>query len=119
MIDEHPLRLSDLDVRMRQAVEELQQTIAEHYPTTVFELDRNPENPQSVFLVAITDADDPDDVGDLVVDRVVDFIANQDIPVHVIPLPTPERAQAIHAAERQRALTGPLPDARSIANSPE
>jgi hypothetical protein len=42
-------------------------------------------------LLAVADVDDPDEVGDLVVERVVALQVDEGIPLHVIPLRTPER----------------------------
>lgn len=108
MNQERPLHLTDLDERTRQAIGELQHTITARYPTTTFVLERSPEDPASIHLLAVADVDDPDEVGDLVVERVVALHVDEGIPLHVIPLRTPEREQAARAATRrdlrQRAL---------------
>ena len=87
----NPLRLVDLDPRTRQAIAELERTILTRFPTTTFVVERNPDDSDSIHLLAIADVDDPDEVGDLVVDRVVTLHVVEGIPVHVIPLRTPER----------------------------
>jgi hypothetical protein len=93
-----------LDERTEQAVTELQSAIRERYPTASFVLTRSPEDPSSLHLEAIVDVDDPDEVGDLVVDRVVELQAEEGIPIHVIPLRTPERiAAARHESTARRA----------------
>lgn len=86
--------LADLDERMRLAVNEVQRTIADRFPATTFVLTRSPEDPSSIHLLAVADIDDPDDVGDLVVDRVVALQVEEGIPLHVIPLRAPARVQA-------------------------
>ena len=101
MIALPPLVFSELDPRMQRAIEELKRTISARYPSTVYRLERSRDNPYGVHLMAVTDAGDPDDVGDLVVDRVVELIAEEGIPVHVIPLRAPERRRAAIAADRQ------------------
>ena len=88
-----------LDERTRQAIDELQNTIAERYPSTTFEVVPAQDDPESIWLLATADVDDPDEVGDLVLDRVVSLIADEGIYVHVIPLRTPERIQAAREAE--------------------
>ena len=95
--------LTSLEARTRDAISELQSTITAHYPTATFELTRSPDDPNSILLFAIADVDDPDEVGDLVVERVVELLVDEGIPVHVIPLRTPERVQAAMEAGRQRA----------------
>lgn len=86
------MQIADLDERTRRAIEELQGAITAHYPTSIFALERSPDDPASIHLVAVADVDDPDEVGDLVVERVVDFqIAG--FRVHVIPIRTPARIQ--------------------------
>jgi hypothetical protein len=101
MSQDHPVRITDLDERIRQAIDELQGAITARYPTTTFALERSPEDPASIHLVAVADVDDPDEVGDLVVERVVD-LQIEGIPLHVIPLRTPEREQAVLEANRRR-----------------
>jgi hypothetical protein len=101
MIHGHPMSDFDLDERTRQAIEELQTAITTRYPTTTFELALSPDDPDSLLLLATADVDDPDEVGDLVLDRVVSLIADEGIYVHVIPLRTPERILAAEEAERR------------------
>jgi hypothetical protein len=94
MTHERPFGIADLDERTRQAIQEVREIIAARYPTTTFELARAADDPRSIHLLAVADVDDPDEVGDLVVDRVVELQVNEGIPLHVIPLRTPERVQA-------------------------
>ena len=91
---EQPFSIADLDERTQRAIQELEGVIAARYPTTTFELTRAADNPRSIHLLAVADVDDPDEVGDLVVDRVVALQVDEGIPLHVIPLRTPERVQA-------------------------
>jgi hypothetical protein len=93
----------ELDERTRQAVDELQRLITSRFPTTTFELVRSPDNPAAIHLLAVADVDDPDAVGDLVVERVVSLQVEENIPLHVIPLRTPERVEAALAADRRDA----------------
>src|SRR6266849_4702870 len=82
MSKEQPLQL---DQRTQNAITELQNTISSKYPTATFEVERA--------------VDDPDEVGDLVLDRVLDLVAEERIPVHVIPVRTPERIRAALEAQ--------------------
>lgn len=99
--EERAISVDELDERMRQAIDELQAAIAARYPTTIFELVRSPDDPASLHLLAFADVDDPDEVGDLVVERVVALQVEEGIPLHVIPLRTPARVQAALATERR------------------
>ncbi len=98
-----PEQSPSLDRRTRQAISELQGAIARRYPTASFEVSRATDDPASIHLVAVVDVDDPDEVADLVVDRVVELQVDERIPIHVIPLRTPER---VTAAREERRLTG-------------
>jgi hypothetical protein len=93
----------ELDARAHQAIAELEQTIRQRYPAAAFELSPSPEDPRSIHLIAIVDVDDPDEVGDLVLDRVLDLSVEEGIPVHVIPVRPTERIAA--EKQRQRGLT--------------
>ena len=65
--------------------------IAARYPTVAFEVSRGHDEPRNVHLTAVVDVDDTDEVLDLVIERVVDLQTEEGIPVHVIPIRTPER----------------------------
>ena len=102
MIKEQPIQL---DARTRQAVDELQATIRRHYPTANFEVVRGVDDPRSIHLLTIVDVADPDEVGDLVIDRVVALQADEQLPIHVIPLRTPGRVAASRQIQQgQRPL---------------
>jgi hypothetical protein len=94
--------MKELDERVRQAVAELRATILVRYPAATFVLTRSPDDPRSIHLEAIADVDDPDEVGDLVIDRVVEMQAEEGIPIHVIPLQTPERVAAALQSQATR-----------------
>jgi hypothetical protein len=77
---------SGLDARSQRAVAELRNAISHRYPAAAFEVSRAPDDPQSIHLIVTVDVDDPDEVGDLVIDRVVEMQAEEGIPIHVIPV---------------------------------
>lgn len=91
---------SDNDPRIRGAVAELQELIRAHYPEAVFEVSRG-EDPDGVYLDAFVDAEDPDQVMDLVIDRLFQLRVEQGLPVHVLPQPPIERS--LEAVRAQRA----------------
>lgn len=82
-----------LDARIQRAIHELQDVIKSQFPTTTFELVRNPDDPNSLHLLATADLEDPDEVGDLVVEHVIALGVEEGISLHVIPLRTPERIE--------------------------
>lgn len=100
MNDDDQSYVESLDERTRQAIDELQRTISARYPSTTFEVVPAPDDPDSIHVLATADVDDPDEVGDLVLERVVSLIADEGIYVHVIPLRTPERIRAAREVER-------------------
>lgn len=91
MTKEQPL---PLDTRARQAIAELQGTIRERYPTATFEIARAADDPAILHMITTVDVDDPDEVGDLVVDRVVELVAEEHLPIHVIPVRPAARIRA-------------------------
>lgn len=85
------------DPRMLEAVRELQTTILDRYPDTTFDLIAG-EDPEGVRLIANVDVDDPDQVFDLIVDRLVTFQVDDDLSLYVLPVRTPNRREALRKA---------------------
>jgi hypothetical protein len=117
MRQERPLSIADLDERTRRAIQELEGVITARYPATTFELARAADDPRSIHLLALADVDDPDEVGDLVVDRVVALQVDEGIPLHVIPLRTPERVQAALEIDRGGVAWRPARLARLLGET--
>ena len=92
-------RTENLDPRVHNALDELRGVIAERYPSASFEVTRDVEEPENIDLLTTVDVDDPDEVLDLVIDRLVDLQVEERIPVHVVPIRTPERILAELRAE--------------------
>lgn len=108
MSQEHAERL---DPRVQRALDELRSTIQERYPTAGFSVSRGHDEPENIHLIATVDLEDPDEVGDLVSDRLIELQVEERIPVYVIPVRTPERILAELQTEagkrpqrRERAL---------------
>lgn len=99
-----PERTTALTPPMQAAVEELQATIAQRYPAATFEVGPGEDEPEALHLVATVDVDDPDEVMDLVVGRLMQLQAEDNLPLYVIPVRTPER---IAALRRAQAATAP------------
>lgn len=91
MSEEHT---GDLEPRTQEAIEQLKATISKVYPSASFAVARDPEEPENIHLVTTVDLDDPDEVLDLVIDRLLDLQVVERIPVHVIPVRTPDRILA-------------------------
>ena len=85
------------DPRVHAAVAELEAMIKDHYPTATFEVVPAADEPGAVHIIATVDLDDPDEVADLVMDRMLTLQIDEWLPVHVIPIRTPERRAAMLA----------------------
>ncbi len=85
---EAPVRLEG---RMQDAINELQTTIGQRYPTASFTLAHPEDEPTSVELTAIVDVEDPDEVLDAVIERVIQFQVDEQLPIHVVPVRPPRR----------------------------
>ena len=95
---------------MRAAVLELEGLVRQQYPDASFRIMRSPDDERSVDVVTTVDLDDPDAVMDLVVDRVMELQIEQKLPIHVVPVRTPERTAKLHAEQReQRHSVGHMP----------
>jgi hypothetical protein len=81
-----------------KALSELEQLISARYPDTVFEVGRGGDEPDGLYLTAIVDLDDPDEVMDLVIDRLLSFQVDEGLAIQVVPV----RTQARVAAELAR-----------------
>jgi hypothetical protein len=79
---------------MRQAVDELAQTIRQRYPEATFEISRGVDEPEQIHLWTTIDREDPDEVLELVLDRLLELEVEEGIPLYVIPIRTPERILA-------------------------
>jgi hypothetical protein len=106
-------QFSETDPRIQSALAELKAMIVECWPGACFSVSQS-EDPAGVYLDAIVDLDDPDKVLDLVVNRLLELQVNEGLPVHVVPLRTPERAAALgrkvrrpYAPATLDALLGP------------
>jgi hypothetical protein len=92
----------DLDERTRAALTELQGLVTQHFPDATFRVEGAIDDPAIVHLVATVDADF-DDVLDHVIDRVMAFQIDDELPVHVIPVRPRASALALQRAEQSEA----------------
>jgi hypothetical protein len=100
-------RRKNLPPRVQAAIAELQDVIARRYPDVTFEVSRGEDEPDNIHLTAIVDVDDTDEVLDLVIDRVVELQVGEGIPVHVIPIRTPERVLASTQSQAKARASAP------------
>ena len=74
--------LSNVDeTRLQAAVAELQELIRQRYPDAQFCVRSSEEDPTILHLVATVDTDDTDVVLDAVVDRMMDFQIDEELPL--------------------------------------
>lgn len=92
------------DPRMTAAIAELTELIREQYPDTTFTTELG-ENEEAVFVTAVVDIDDPDEVVDCYIDRSVTLLVDERLPLHVIPVRTPAREQQLLATLRMGPST--------------
>lgn len=81
-----PEREQPLDDRMQRAVAELSGLIQQHYPRASFRVSRGQDDPEAGHLRATVDVDDPDEVTDLIIDRMMALQIEDDPPIFVIPV---------------------------------
>jgi hypothetical protein len=105
-------REHNLDARMQQAVDEMTEAIRQRYPEASFEISRGIDEPEQVHLWTTVDVDDPDEVLDLVLERLLEMEIDEGIPLYVIPIRTPERI-----AEERRRAPRPAPRLRLTVSS--
>ncbi len=95
-----------LDSRTEKAVEELKGMIRRHYPDAEFRLGANPEDSAITELVTIVDADDTDQVLDVVVDRQMELQINEDLPIFVVTERPWKRVRQILEEARAKKMAG-------------
>ena len=89
------------DPRMEHAISELQEQIRGKYPSTRFGVQQGIDDPEETWLVATVDIEDPDEIVDLVIDRLLELQIDEQVPLHVLPVHTPERvAQTLSRQHR-------------------
>ncbi|HLI51565.1 MAG TPA: hypothetical protein VKU87_07185, partial [Thermomicrobiaceae bacterium] len=79
----HQTHHQDIDSRIHQAVSELRALISENHLEATFTVGPGGDNPEGTYLTVEVDLEDPDEVLDLVIERVLDMQFNEGIPVHV------------------------------------
>lgn len=104
-------RMDATESARQQAVDELQSLIQAYYPSVVFEVGPGGDDPDGTYITAIVDVDDPDEVMDLVIDRLLTFQVEERLPIQVVPIRTPERVAELRRqrASKYHLTTSPSP----------
>jgi hypothetical protein len=89
--------------RMAAAVDELRRLVSNHYPSATYELAPGAD-PDGLYLTATVDVDDPDEVVDIFVERLLDLQVDEGLPLYVIPIRTPERRAAMARPSMQQTV---------------
>ncbi|MDP2936667.1 MAG: hypothetical protein Q8O86_09280 [Dehalococcoidia bacterium] len=76
---------------MEQALAELKDMVLRRYPAATFEVAPGQDEAEAVHLIATVDVEDPDEVLDVVIDRVLELQIEEGLPVHLIPTRPLER----------------------------
>lgn len=72
------------DPRIQTAIVELQDLIIARFPSTTFEIGED-DDPDGVYVRAVVDVDDTDEVTELFIDRMIDIQVDDGLPVYVVP----------------------------------
>ena len=93
-----------LEPKMQAAVHELEDLIRHTHPEARFRITRDPDGSEAIHLIAVLDVDDTDLVVDEFIDRMMQLQIEEELPIFVIPVRTPEREVAVleaaHAEKR-------------------
>ncbi len=94
---------------VQAALAELQGLIRRRFPAVTFTVGPA-EEPEGIYMRAIVDADDLDEVEATFVDRLVDLQVEAALPICVVPVRPPERVaemlQAIRSRQSAAAIAG-------------
>jgi hypothetical protein len=102
--------LYEIDPRIQAAVAELQDLIRSRFPEATFTVgvvDDPMDDPQGVYMRAIMDVDDTDDVTDVFMDRLLDMQVDEGLPIYVVSVHPPERIAADLRKRQQAAALTP------------
>ncbi len=108
--------LAALDLARQSAVSELTGLVKQRYPTTAFTVGPGEDDPDVTHITAIVDVDDPDEVVDMVIDRMLELQFDHGVPVYLIPIRTLERVAAVQS--RQQSQLGQRSAALSLPQQP-
>src|SRR5687768_10875415 len=96
-------QLQATDPRVSRALNELADLVRGTYPQATFQVTPAEDDPAIVHLLTRVDVDDPEEVADLVMDRMIQLQVDEGLPIYVIPLRTPERSAALREAQKRQS----------------
>lgn len=79
------------------AIAEMTDLIRESYPDAKFVVDVQ-GNYENLYIIAVVDVDDPDEVIDCFINRVLTMQVNEGLPLHVIPVHALARCEHLRTA---------------------
>ncbi len=79
-----------LTPRIKEAIHELGGLITDHFPQATFVIEEG-FDPEGVYMIAIVDIADTDEVIDVIGDRLVELQVDEGLPLYVTPLRPIER----------------------------
>lgn len=75
----------ELSEEIEGALEELRTLVLHSYPAAEFEVSTG-DDPEGIYLTAIVDIEDGDQVMDVVIERLMEMEDEEGLPVYVIPV---------------------------------
>lgn len=98
-------RRLDLEPKTTAAIAELKALVRPRFPEAALSISRSDEDPSIVHLTTVVDIDDPDDVTDLVIDRMRVLLVDEGLPIYIIPIRSPERVASVLEAATSSPAT--------------
>ena len=95
-------RRVEIGPRVQEALAELKELISSRFPDASFDVERG-EDPEGVYLQAMMDIEDRQDVADAFIDRLVTMQVEEGLPVYVLPVRPPERNAEMLQRHRDQA----------------
>lgn len=100
-----------LSPKLRAAVDDLVKLIRTHYPAATIEIAPFPEDPEVVHVYPTVDIDEPVEVLDLVLPRML-ALQDEGVPIHVIPLRSQAAEERMRACDQAELLGPAVPHGR-------
>ena len=85
--------------RLEEAIVELRELIAQHYPDATFTVSEG-EDPDGIYLTATVDVEDMGEVVDVFLERMVDLQVEEGLPIYVVAIRPLKRNLAILARQQ-------------------
>ena len=81
------------DPRIGRALNELADLVRGEYPEATFTVVPAEDDAAIIHLVARVDVEDPEDVANLIMDRMLEMQIEEELPIYFIPLEPPSGSQ--------------------------